>query len=321
MLITMLTLRQLRYFDALARHGHFGRAAEECAVSQPALSMQIRELERDLGVELVAHRQGITVLTEAGIEVARRALPILSATQDLANSVRCNGQPLSTILRLGVIPTLAPYVLPCLLPELHRRHPGLCLDLLETQTKTLVSELAQGALDVILLALPLEKAEFETIDLFKDRFLLAVPAEDPLPERSRVTTSDVNARRLVLLEEGHCLRDQALSYCGDRGYVQARLGATSLATVLQMVASGYGVTLLPEVAVNIEVRDERVKLLRFAEPQPQRNIGLAWRSTSPRKAEFLELGQILLEVLKCKRPHKYLKSIPAGNSRTARTAH
>jgi LysR family transcriptional regulator, hydrogen peroxide-inducible genes activator len=321
MLITMLTLRQLRYFDALARHGHFGRAAEECAVSQPALSMQIRELERDLGVELVAHRQGITVLTEAGIEVARRALPILSATQDLANSVRCNGQPLSTILRLGVIPTLAPYVLPCLLPELHRRHPGLCLDLLETQTKTLVSELAQGALDVILLALPLEKAEFETIDLFKDRFLLAVPAEDPLPERSRVTTSDVNARRLVLLEEGHCLRDQALSYCGDRGYVQARLGATSLATVLQMVASGYGVTLLPEVAVNIEVRDERVKLLRFAEPQPQRNIGLAWRSTSPRKAEFLELGQILLEVLKCKRPHKCLKSIPAGNSRTARTAH
>jgi LysR family hydrogen peroxide-inducible transcriptional activator len=317
----MLTLRQLRYFDALARHGHFGRAAEECAVSQPALSMQIRELERDLGVELVAHRQGITVLTEAGIEVARRALPILSATQDLANSVRCNGQPLSTILRLGVIPTLAPYVLPCLLPELHRRHPGLCLDLLETQTKTLVSELAQGALDVILLALPLEKAEFETIDLFKDRFLLAVPAEDPLPERSRVTTSDVNARRLVLLEEGHCLRDQALSYCGDRGYVQARLGATSLATVLQMVASGYGVTLLPEVAVNIEVRDERVKLLRFAEPQPQRNIGLAWRSTSPRKAEFLELGQILLEVLKCKRPHKYLKSIPARTSRTARTAH
>jgi LysR family hydrogen peroxide-inducible transcriptional activator len=321
MLITMLTLRQLRYFDALARHGHFSRAAEECAVSQPALSMQIRELERDLGVELVAHRQGITVLTEAGIEVARRALPILSATQDLANSVRCNGQPLSTILRLGVIPTLAPYVLPCLLPELHRRHPGLCLDLLETQTKTLVSELAQGALDVILLALPLEKAEFETIDLFKDRFLLAVPAEDPLPERSRVTTSDVNARRLVLLEEGHCLRDQALSYCGDRGYVQARLGATSLATVLQMVASGYGVTLLPEVAVNIEVRDERVKLLRFAEPQPQRNIGLAWRSTSPRKAEFLELGQILLEVLKCKRPHKYLKSIPAGNSRTAGTAY
>jgi LysR family hydrogen peroxide-inducible transcriptional activator len=321
MLITMLTLRQLRYFDALARHGHFGRAAEECAVSQPALSMQIRELERDLGVELVAHRQGITVLTEAGIEVARRALPILSATQDLANSVRCNGQPLSTILRLGVIPTLAPYVLPCLLPELHRRHPGLCLDLLETQTKTLVSELAQGALDVILLALPLEKAEFETIDLFKDRFLLAVPAEDPLPERSRVTTSDVNARRLVLLEEGHCLRDQALSYCGDRGYVQARLGATSLATVLQMVASGYGVTLLPEVAVNIEVRDERVKLLRFVEPQPQRNIGLAWRSTSPRKAEFLELGQILLEVLKCKRPHKYLKSIPARTSRTARTAH
>jgi LysR family transcriptional regulator, hydrogen peroxide-inducible genes activator len=317
----MPTLRQLRYFDALARHGHFGRAAVECAVSQPALSMQIRELERDLGVELVAHRQGITVLTEAGIEVARRAAPILSATQDLANSVRCNGQPLCSSLRLGVIPTLAPYVLPRLLPELHRRYPDLCLDLLETQTKTLVSELAQGALDVILLALPIEKAGFETIELFKDRFLLAVPAGDPLPERSRVTTSDVNARRLVLLEEGHCLREQALSYCGERGYVQVRLGATSLATVLQMVASGYGVTLLPEVAVNIEVRDERVKLLRFVEPQPQRNIGLAWRSTSARKAEFLLLGDILLEVLKRERPHKCLKSNPAEPSGTLRTSH
>jgi LysR family transcriptional regulator, hydrogen peroxide-inducible genes activator len=307
----MPTLRQLRYFDALARHGHFGRAAEECAVSQPALSMQIRELERDLGVELVAHRQGMTVLTEAGIEVARRAGAILSATQDLADSVGRNGQLLSSGLRLGVIPTLAPYVLPQLLPELHRRHPDVCLDLLETQTKTLVSELAHGVLDVVLLALPVEKAEFETIDLFKDRFLLAVPADDPLPERSKVTTRDVHARRLVLLEEGHCLRDQALSYCGDRGYVHARLGATSLATVLQMVASGYGVTLLPEVAINVEVRDERVKLLRFVEPQPQRNIGLAWRATSPRKPEFLELGQILLEVLKFKRPNKCLKSISA----------
>jgi LysR family transcriptional regulator, hydrogen peroxide-inducible genes activator len=273
--------------------------------------MQIRELERDLGVELVAHRQGMTVLTEAGIEVARRAGAILSATQDLADSVGRNGQLLSSGLRLGVIPTLAPYVLPQLLPELHRRHPDVCLDLLETQTKTLVSELAHGVLDVVLLALPVEKAEFETIDLFKDRFLLAVPADDPLPERSKVTTRDVHARRLVLLEEGHCLRDQALSYCGDRGYVHARLGATSLATVLQMVASGYGVTLLPEVAINVEVRDERVKLLRFVEPQPQRNIGLAWRATSPRKPEFLELGQILLEVLKFKRPNKCLKSISA----------
>ena len=294
----MLTLRQLRYLDALARHGNFVRAAEECAISQPALSMQIRELENELGAELVARRHGVTVLTEAGAEVARRASSILSATHDLADCVRHNGKLLSGTLRLGVIPTLAPYVLPMLLPVLHCTHPDLCLDLLETQTDTLVSELAQGTLDVLLLALPLERSPFETVVLFTDRFLFAVPVDDPLPERSRVTPDDVNARRLLLLEEGHCLRDQALIYCGKRDAGHTKLGATSLATVLQMVASGYGVTLLPEVAADVEVRNERVKLLRFVEPQPQRQIGLAWRPTSPRKADFLELGQILLRALK-----------------------
>ncbi len=266
--------------------------------------MQIRELENELGAELVTRRQGATVLTVAGVEVARRAGSILSATYDLAECVRRTGPLLSGTLRLGVIPTLAPYVLPVLLPELHRSHPDMCLDLLETQTKTLVSALTQGELDVLLLALPLEKCELETIVLFSDRFLLAVPADDPLPERARVRACDVNARRLLLLEEGHCLRDQALIYCGERTAEHPKLGATSLATVLQMVASGYGVTLLPEVAIDIEVRDERVKLLRFVEPQPQRNIGLAWRPTSPRKADFLELGQILLRTLKCEQSHK-----------------
>jgi LysR family transcriptional regulator, hydrogen peroxide-inducible genes activator len=300
----MLTLRQLRYLDALARHGSFGRAAEECAISQPALSMQIQELEHQLGAELVTRRQGVTALTEAGAEVARRASSILGATRDLVDSVCPGVLLLSGTLRLGVIPTLAPYVLPVLLPELHRAYPDLCLDLLETQTKMLIDALGQGTLDVLLLALPLENTEFETIVLFNDRFLLAVPADDPLPERARVRPSDVNARRLVLLEEGHCLRDQALVYCGERDTAHTKLGATSLATVLQMVASGYGVTLLPEVAVDVEVRDERVKLLRFIEPQPLRQIGLAWRPTSPRKADFLELGQILLRTLKCEQSHR-----------------
>jgi LysR family transcriptional regulator, hydrogen peroxide-inducible genes activator len=313
----MLTLRQLRYLDALARHGNFVRAAEECAISQPALSMQIRELEQELGAELVARSHGVTALTEAGAEVARRAGSILSATHDLADCVRHRGGTLSGTLRLGVIPTLAPYVLPSLLPVLHRIHPDLCLDLLETQTKILVSELLQGTLDVLLLALPLERPEFETIVLFTDRFLLAVPADDPLPERARVVPRDLDDRRLVLLEEGHCLRDQALIYCGKRDTAHPKLGATSLATVLQMVASGYGVTLLPEVAVNVEVRDERVKLLRFAEPQPQRQIGLAWRPTSPRKADFLELGQILLRALKCEQSNKTALRAAANLPRAA----
>jgi LysR family transcriptional regulator, hydrogen peroxide-inducible genes activator len=153
--------------------------------------------------------------------------------------------------------------------------------------------------------------------LFTDRFLLAVPADDPLPERARVVPRDLDDRRLVLLEEGHCLRDQALIYCGKRDTAHPKLGATSLATVLQMVASGYGVTLLPEVAVNVEVRDERVKLLRFAEPQPQRQIGLAWRPTSPRKADFLELGQILLRALKCEQSNKTALRAAANLPRAA----
>jgi LysR family hydrogen peroxide-inducible transcriptional activator len=300
----MLTLRQLQYLDALARHGSFCRAAEEYAVTQPALSMQICKLEDELRTELVVRRQGGTVLTEAGTEVARRANSILSAARDLADCVRHNRQVLSGGLRLGVIPTLAPYVLPLLLPELQRQHPDLCLDLVESRTKTLVSELARGALDVLLLATPVETPEFETIFLFRDRFLFAVPVGDPLPERTRVSTRDVNARRLLLLEEGHCLRDQALIYCAKRNYAHDGFGATSLATVLQMVACGYGVTLLPEVAIDVEVRDDRVKLLRFVEPQPERNIGLAWRRTSPCKADFLKLGQILLKALKFEQPRK-----------------
>jgi LysR family hydrogen peroxide-inducible transcriptional activator len=300
----MLTLRQLRYLEALARHAHFGRAAEECAVSQPALSMQIRELERLLGAELLERRQSGLALTEIGAEVARRAEHILSATRDLVDCARHSCRVLSGNLRLGVIPTLAPYVLPRVLPELHRRHPDVRLDLLETQTKTLIAELSHGALDVVLLALPIGKSDFETLALFDDKFLLAVPADDPLPERARVTARDVNARRLILLEEGHCLRDQALAYCGHEADADNGLRATSLATIMQMVASGYGVTLLPEVAIDVEVRDERIKLLRFADPQPRRSVGLAWRRTSPRKADFLGLGSTVVEALKIEKPKK-----------------
>jgi LysR family hydrogen peroxide-inducible transcriptional activator len=290
----MLTIRQLRYLDALARCQHFGRAAEECAVSQPALSMQIRELEEFLGIDLFERRPGAPVLTEAGIEIAQRAGAILSATRDLVDLAHHRAKTLSGTLRLGVIPTLAPYLLPHVLPRLQREHPDLRLDLLETLTKGLLAELGRGTLDVLLLALPIEAAEFDTVHLLHDRFLLAVPAEDPLPDNARVTPRDVETRRLILLEEGHCLREHALDFCAKaRINANASLGATSLATIMQMVACGYGVTLVPEVAIDVELRDARVKLLRFAEPQPSRSIGLAWRRTSPRKADFAMLGQMV----------------------------
>ncbi len=294
----MITFRQLRYLEALAQHRHFGRAAAACAVTQPALSMQIRSLEKALEVELVERRPGEAALTEIGAEIAQRAEAVLSGARDLVDFARHHGRVLSGRLKIGIIPTLAPYLLPKVLPALQARYPDLIVELRETQTKVLLEELAGGSLDVLMLALPLPDTELETVRLFDDPFLLAVPAGDPLPKRGRVKPREIDRRRLILLEEGHCLRDQALTYCaGAREDMPLSLGATSLTTVMQMVANGYGVTLVPEVAVDVEVRDERVRLMRFAEPEPGRTIGLAWRRTSPRKTDFFALGQLAVEAL------------------------
>ena len=297
----MITLKQLRYLTALAEHRHFGKAAEACAVTQPALSMQIRELEKDLGIDLVERRPGEVILTETGAEVTRRAERVLAAARDLTEFARHSGRLLTGKLRLGVIPTLAPYVLPKILPALQQRFPDLRVELRETQTRILTDELIRGALDAVLLALPLDESEIESAALFDDPFLLAVPAAEARPEGRqngrRVHARDIDQQRLILLEEGHCLRDQALAFCGTaRGDAPAGLGATSLSTVMQMVANGYGVTLVPKIAVD-QLRDERVKVLRFRDPQPARSIGLAWRRTSPRKADFAALGHIVRETL------------------------
>jgi LysR family transcriptional regulator, hydrogen peroxide-inducible genes activator len=292
----VISLRQLRYFVSLARRLHFGRAADDCAVTQPALSMQIRELERQIGADLVERRAGDITLTATGIEVAQRAERILAATRDLVDFAR-HRDILSGPLKLGIIPTLAPYLLPLLLPRLQQAHPALRLDVRETQTAALVGELVAGALDCILLALPIEHADVETVALFKDRFLLAAPADEPLPHKP-LRAADVDERRLILLEEGHCLRDQALAFCATkRRDSAAALGSTSLTTVMQMVANGYGVTLVPEIAAEVEVRDRRVALKRFAAPEPGRTIGLAWRKTSPRRGDFDELRTIIKALL------------------------
>lgn len=309
----MLTLRQLRYLQALAQHRHFGRAAEACAVTQPALSMQIRDLERDLEVELVERRPGEAALTEIGLEVARRGERVLTAARDLVDFARHRGRVLAGRLKLGMIPTLAPYVLPKVLPDLQQRYPQLAIELRETQTKALMAELAGGDLDVVMLALPLPDAEMETLHLFDDPFLLAVPADDPLASQTRIDPHDIDQSRLILLEEGHCLRDQALAYCATaRQQMPLSLGATSLATVMQMVASGYGVTLVPQVAVDVELRQERVKLLRFTSPEPGRTIGLAWRRTSPRKDDFFALGQLVRDVIGSRRPQPEKRAAYAG---------
>ena len=290
----MTTLRQLRYLVALSRHRHFGRAAEECAVSQPALSVQIQELEADLDVVLVERGRGRITLTGEGEEVARRAVRILAEVSDLEDYARHRTRLLTGPLRLGVIPSIAPYLLPAALPSLQERFPALELRLRESQTAVIVDELQRGALDVLLLSLPLEQPDIETVRLFDDRLLLALPATHPLAGRPDRAARLLAEERLLLLEEGHCLRDQTLSYCrpSEPG-AQPGFGASSLSTIIQMVANGLGITVLPEISLAFEVHDPRIALLRFPEPQPTRAVALAWRRSSPRKRDFVELGKLL----------------------------
>jgi LysR family transcriptional regulator, hydrogen peroxide-inducible genes activator len=292
--MTDLTLRQLRYFDALARHRHFGRAAGEAAVTQPALSMQIADLEALLGAALVERTRGGVTLTLEGDEFARRGQRILREVRDLVEGVRSRGRLLRGPLRLGVIPSVAPYVLPRMLPTLRAQYPELELRLRETMTRSLVAELLAGKLDLLLLAMPVAEAGVETRGLFEDRFLLAAP-QDYDTSSMLLPVEEIMAREtLLLLEEGHCLRDQALRFCNLRRSDKVdTFGVSSISTVVQMVANGYGVTLLPEIAVDIEARRSRVKLLRFAAPEPARQIGLAWRARSPRRDDFLEFGRLV----------------------------
>ncbi|KUO65304.1 MAG: LysR family transcriptional regulator [Alphaproteobacteria bacterium BRH_c36] len=291
-----ITLKQLRYFDALARELHFGRAAEACSVTQPALSMQIQEFEQNLQMHLIERTRSGVQLTPQGAEVAARAARILSETRDLIDLARAGQSVLSGALRFGVIPSIAPYMLPPLLPILRREHPDLELSLRETQTHALVQELADGKLDVLLLALPIKHSDVEVEPLFEDRFVLALPGDREMTEDVRATPEFVEHERLLLLEEGHCLRDQALSYCELQQVKNLNtFGASSLSTIVELVAAGHGITLLPEISLGVESRGRSLNLMRFAEPEPERQLGLVWRATSPRKSDFLELARIVRE--------------------------
>jgi len=279
----MLSTRQLRYFEALSRHLHFGRAAKECAVTQPALSMQIREMEDMLGVRLVERGQGGVRLTVVGEEAAARARGVLAALGDMERTIRDRGHLLEGRLRLGVIASIAPYLLPRLLPEMARRYPGVEIALRESQTDQLVADLAHGDLDLVVLSLPVEHPALETLALFDDPFFLAVPeASDAFPEEL-ASADRILADDLLLLEDGHCFRDQALNVCRKVDEKRLRrFGASSLSTLAQLVANGQGVTLLPEMFVSSEGgRIPRVRLLPFPDPVPTRTIGLVWRRTLP----------------------------------------
>jgi LysR family transcriptional regulator, hydrogen peroxide-inducible genes activator len=293
------TLRQLRYFIMLAETQHFGQAALRCHVTQPALSMQVKELEQALGAPLIERTRRGALLTPAGIEVAHRARSILQSVRDLTDVARQHASVLSGPLRVGVIPTIGPYLLPSVLPRLHDAFPKLQLSLRETQTAVLVRELLAGSLDLLILALPLNEPEIEELPLFDDVFALALPTDHPLGACSSVAQAELSGEHLLLLEEGHCLRDQTLAVGQAAGASELDdFRASSLATVVQMVANGYGCTILPELAVAVEVGDRQgIHVVPFKRPPPVRTVGLAWRRTSPRRGEFVAFGQVVVAAL------------------------
>lgn len=288
------TLRQLRYLTALAEHLHFGRAAEACLATQSTLSAGLQELETILGVTLVERTKRKVMLTPLGEAVVARARVVLRGAEDIADLAAASTEALSGPLRLGVIPTIAPYLLPQVLPHLRQVHPNLRLYLREDLTARLLDRLATGDLDAALIALPWLSTEIETVHIADDAFVLACPPGHPLATRPNLGAVDLIGQDLLLLEEGHCLRDHALSACHLPGPAKGEgvLG-TSLATLVQMVANGLGVTLLPEMAVKSGVLAGTDVVTRPLKDAGSRGIGLAWRPSSPRKAEFRLLADAL----------------------------
>ena len=287
-----ITLRQLRYFDALARHGHFGRAAEACSVSQPALSMQIKDLEQALGGGLLERGARQVALTSFGAELARRVRDILRAVDELGDFARASRDRLAGRLRVGMIPTIAPYLLPKVIENLARLHPELDIHVRETLTQKLIKEVAEGRLDTAIVALPVSEPSLTEVALFTENFLLVRPGADegtPVPSREML-----REMKLLLLEEGHCFRDQALSFCNmQSGPPREVLDASSHSTLVQMVGAGIGVTLIPEMAVPVETRSASVSVARFRNPQPARTIGMVWRRTSPLARQLMQISEVV----------------------------
>lgn len=287
-----LTLRQLRYFAALARLRHFGRAADACAISQPALSMQIRELEQSLGTELFERGARQLRLTAFGEEFAGRVHDILRSVDELDDLARASRDGLVGRLRIGVIPTVAPYLLPSIIGRLTETNPDLDLHLRETITPKLVQELDEGKLDAAIVALPVSEPALTEVALFSEEFVLVRPLADsnkPVPDRE-----GLREMRLLLLEEGHCFRDQALSFCNlTAAPPRELLDGSSLSTLVQMVGAGIGVTLIPEMAVPVETRSAAVAIARFRAPQPSRTIGMVWRRTSPFARQLAQVAEVV----------------------------
>lgn len=287
-----LTLKQMRYFEALAQHGHFGHAAEASAISQPALSMQIKELEESLGIALFDRGARHLRLTGFGETFLERVREILRAVDELGELARASQGQLAGRLRIGVIPTIAPYLLPEIIRDLTRMHAGLDIHVRETITPKLLQDLAEGRLDTAIVALPVSEPALTEVALFSEKFVLVRPGADankPVP-----SAESLREMRLLLLEEGHCFRDQALSFCDMRSQrPRELLDGSSLSTLVQMVGAGIGVTLIPEMAMQVEIRSAAVSVAHFSGQQPSRTIGMVWRKTSPLTRQLLQVCDVV----------------------------
>ena len=292
-----IKLKDLRYLVAVADTRHFGRAAEKCFVSQPTLSAQLKKLEDYLGVQLIERQPKNVTLTEAGEQIVGRARRMLEASEEVVTLARAHRDPLAGRLRLALLPTIGPYLLPRVSQPIRKSLPRLELRLYEYQTEQILEKLEAGEIDLGILALPVDVEGFESQELYTEAFTVAVPDQHRLARRDSVRVDDLNGETLLLLEDGHCLRDQALEVCSRVDLHESQdFRATSLETLRQMVATGAGITLLPELASRGAYGNARGVVIRpFTRPAPVRHVGGIWRKTSARRAAIDALCKVIAE--------------------------
>jgi LysR family transcriptional regulator, hydrogen peroxide-inducible genes activator len=291
----MMNIRDLQYLVALAEHQHFGKAAEACFVSQPALSIQIKKLEETLGIKLLERTKKSILFTDSGLVITQRARDILNKVDEMHEIAKLAKDPYSGELKLGIFPTLAPYLLPLIIPALSKRFPKLSFYLIEEQTALLIEKLKTGKLHAAFLAQPIVESSFTTSLLFEEEFMLAAHRLHPLAKLRTIKQLDLDNKNLLLLEEGHCMREQALALCHKlKANETQNFRATSLETLRHMVAAGVGITLMPKLACNAS---NSIAYVPFSMPKPVRSIGLTWRFSTAKSTLLEEISNQIRKIM------------------------